>query len=302
MFDLFICHASEDKESTVRPLAQHLAATGLRVWYDEFSLKLGDSLRQSIDRGLSDSRYGVVVLSPSFFKKNWPQAELDGLFAKEIGGEKTILPVWHQIEREDVLKQSPLLADRVAAKTSEGLDKVVEKILAVVEPTASHLTKDGLTISITPTTVRLYADDWSVRTPVTITNRSDSPLYYVGVKIAIQTSGVTSESVQVEPGSSTTSLNAKAGPIRMTPDFGINCIDSEGREVVGLFFHTIGAKQSKEFVVSGTTRVASTAQIKLWSFKKEPPVMVQQPTRAAMPLEVPESVRLKGLRVGLFRH
>lgn len=77
-YDAFISHATEDKESVVKPLAKQLDRMGYRVWYDEFELTVGDSLRQSIDRGLGTSRYGVVVLSQAFFAKNWPQYELNG--------------------------------------------------------------------------------------------------------------------------------------------------------------------------------------------------------------------------------
>ncbi len=75
-WDIFICHATEDKKEIAGPLAKELKARGLEVWYDDFSLKLGDSLRQSIDRGLSQSRFGVVILSSHFFEKHWPQQEL----------------------------------------------------------------------------------------------------------------------------------------------------------------------------------------------------------------------------------
>ena len=78
-YDAFISHASEDKEELVRPLADALVERGLKVWYDEFNLTVGDSLRRSIDKGLAKSRFGIVVLSSSFFAKNWTQYELDGL-------------------------------------------------------------------------------------------------------------------------------------------------------------------------------------------------------------------------------
>ena len=78
-YDVFISHASEDKEQFVKPLVVALEAAGYKVWYDEFTLKVGDSLRRSIDSGLSNSRYGVVVFSSAFFEKNWTQYELDGL-------------------------------------------------------------------------------------------------------------------------------------------------------------------------------------------------------------------------------
>lgn len=117
-FDFFISHATEDKQSLVRPLAENLQASGAQVWYDEFTLTIGDSLRRSIDKGLARSRFGIVVLSPAFFGKEWPQYELDGLIARDIGGVKVVLPVWHQVTRQDVLRFSPSLADRLAFSTA----------------------------------------------------------------------------------------------------------------------------------------------------------------------------------------
>jgi hypothetical protein len=87
-WDFFICHASEDKDEIARPLAEILLLKGFRIWYDEFSLTLGDNLRRSIDRGLAQSKYGIVILSPNFFAKEWPQHELDGLVALEIKSGK----------------------------------------------------------------------------------------------------------------------------------------------------------------------------------------------------------------------
>jgi len=117
-FDLFISHASEDKDEFVRPLADVLQALGVDVWYDEFQLKVGDSLRRSIDKGLANSRFGVVVLSSAFFAKNWPQYELDGLVAREMNVAKVILPIWHRVTKDEVMKFSPTLADRVALNSS----------------------------------------------------------------------------------------------------------------------------------------------------------------------------------------
>lgn len=137
-WDLFICHASEDKEEIVRPLVEALIKEGFQVWYDEFTLTLGDSLRRSIDKGLAQSKYGLVVLSPNFFAKNWPQTELDGLAARERDGEKVVLPVWHKVNREYVTNFSPTLADRFAVSTKEGINKVVEEVLRVVKPSKSQ--------------------------------------------------------------------------------------------------------------------------------------------------------------------
>jgi len=131
--DAFISHASEDKDELVRPLAQALIALGDKVWYDEFALKVGDSLRRSIDHGLASSRFGIVVLSPSFFAKNWPQYELDGLVAKEQQGTKVILPLWHRVSKNDVLQYSPTLADRLALSTAMfTIDELAQRLHEVL--------------------------------------------------------------------------------------------------------------------------------------------------------------------------
>jgi hypothetical protein len=133
-YDVFICHASDDKDSFVRPLANELSSKSVRVWFDEFSLKVGDSLRRSIELGLRKSRFGIVVLSPDFFDKEWPQKELDGLTAMEVSGRKVILPIWHRINRNDILKYSPILADRIAIRSTLGIKDVVSELLKVVNP------------------------------------------------------------------------------------------------------------------------------------------------------------------------
>lgn len=128
-WDCFISHASEDKHEFVEHLANELESRGLKIWYDSFTLKVGDSLRRSIDRGLARSRYGIVVLSPSFFAKEWPQKELDGLVAREVEGQKVILPVWHQIDSGSIRTYSPLLADRVAISSALGVQKVADTLI-----------------------------------------------------------------------------------------------------------------------------------------------------------------------------
>ncbi|MFN0244755.1 MAG: DUF1883 domain-containing protein [Planctomycetota bacterium] len=131
MYDVFISHASEDKDSVVRDLASALTAKGLRVWYDEFTLRIGDSLRQKIDRGLASSRVGLVVLSPSFISKGWPNYELDGIVARSVSGEQTLLPIWHGITKQQVLDYSPSLADKVARST--GTHTVAEIAAEIAE-------------------------------------------------------------------------------------------------------------------------------------------------------------------------
>jgi len=128
-WDVFVSHASEDKDEIARPLAEALRSRGLRVWYDDFSLTVGDSLRKSIDYGLAQSRFGVVILSKHFFEKHWPEQELNGLATREVGGKKVILPVWHAVGFEEVRAYSPTLADRLAVMTKNGLEAVVAELL-----------------------------------------------------------------------------------------------------------------------------------------------------------------------------
>lgn len=134
-FDVFISHASEDKDAVVRALAHALDEDyDLRVWYDEFELRIGDSLRRKIDAGVSRSRFGVVVLSHAFFAKHWSQYELDGLVVREMsGGKQIILPLWHNISKDEIIEQSPSLADKVALQTATStIDEIAEQIAAVV--------------------------------------------------------------------------------------------------------------------------------------------------------------------------
>ena len=136
-WDIFISHASEDKESIARPLAKGLQSRGLNVWFDEFTLTVGDSLRRSIDLGLAHSQFGIVIISHNFLNKEWPQKELDGLVAREIAGVKVILPIWHGVAADEVRHYSPMLADRLAASSSEGLEQVIARILEAVKKGSS---------------------------------------------------------------------------------------------------------------------------------------------------------------------
>jgi hypothetical protein len=134
-FDVFISHASEDKDDVVRPLAAALRALGLDVWFDEFELKIGDSLRRSIDSGIARSKFGIVVLSPPFFAKGWPQYELDGLVTMAVSGAQVLLPLWHGVSKDEVVRQSPSLADKVALRTSDySIDEIAAEINSVIRP------------------------------------------------------------------------------------------------------------------------------------------------------------------------
>lgn len=131
-YDVFLSHASEDKESFVRPFAEKLRAAGVTPFYDEMTLNWGDSLRRRIEEGLARSRFGVVVLSKNFFAKEWPQRELDGLVQLELQGHGRILPIWHEISKDEVTRHSPMLADKLALNTALlTIDEIVAKLVEV---------------------------------------------------------------------------------------------------------------------------------------------------------------------------
>ena len=133
-YDVFISHASEDKDEVVTPLADALQAGGLSVWYDDFELGIGDSLRQKIDKGIASSRFAVVVLSNAFFSKGWTNYELDGLVTKAVDGDQILLPIWHGMTKDEVVSYSPSLADKIARNTTtQTVEEIADEIIEVVQ-------------------------------------------------------------------------------------------------------------------------------------------------------------------------
>ncbi|WMW25853.1 TIR domain-containing protein [Methanolobus sediminis] len=129
--DLFVSYASEDKELFVRPLIETLHEENLTIWWDEAEIKIGDDTLQSISKGLSESKYGLIILSPNYMRKDWPLRELNALLAKK---KSMILPVWHNVNKEDVDNFSLIISGLHSIKTEycsyeEIAKKVKDKIL-----------------------------------------------------------------------------------------------------------------------------------------------------------------------------
>lgn len=166
-------HAYEDKESFVRPLAAALEARRLRPWYDEFTLRPGDSLRRSIDHGLLTSQAGIVILSPAFFGKRWTNYELDGLVQLNAGspeqvagsgGGGRLIPIWHNVDAATVARYSPSLANLVTLRSSDGIEATADRIASLLRSTGSallfayeELSELGKPLSWYPPVV---TDDW----------------------------------------------------------------------------------------------------------------------------------------------
>lgn len=134
-WDAFISHASEDKEAIVKDLSNHLTALDLKIWYDKFTLQIGDSLSQKIDEGLKESNFGIVIISKPFLNKKWTDYEYRSLLSKEDNYKKIILPIWHQVTYDDVKSFSLYLADKFALDTSkDNLKNISLKLLQVIRP------------------------------------------------------------------------------------------------------------------------------------------------------------------------
>jgi hypothetical protein len=126
----FISHDSRDKNTIVRPLVQELQRMMLSVWYDEFSLEVGDSLRGSIEKGLKQCQKCIFVLTPNFLSKGgWPKREYDSIFTRELIEERNlILPIWCSVSKTEVFEYSPILADRVALDWNLGREEVANRL------------------------------------------------------------------------------------------------------------------------------------------------------------------------------
>jgi hypothetical protein len=130
----FISHDSRDKDSLVRELASNLAMKLRKVWYDEFSLNVGDSLRENIERGLKECEKCIVILSPNFISNSgWTKAEFDSIYQREIIEKKlVIVPIWHNITLKEVYDYCPRLTDRFALSSSLGADRLANDLAKVL--------------------------------------------------------------------------------------------------------------------------------------------------------------------------
>lgn len=146
-YDAFISHAVEDKIPIANELCAKLESAGLRIWYSGKELGVGDSIEKTIEKGLHRSRYGIVILSPTYLAKNWTIREFYTLLAKEIEEQKVILPVLYNVTVDDLKNKDLLMADRFAVNADRGLDFVVSKLVSeikkpkVTEPKTAWLSR-----------------------------------------------------------------------------------------------------------------------------------------------------------------
>lgn len=152
-FDVFLAYAAADSKELASDLARELRGAGLSVWYAQDNLRPGDSLRTEIDRAIATSRHAVVILSPAFFRQEWPWHELQSLANRELHGERIIIPIWHHISLEDVQRRAPPLADRLALVADDLTPhQLADAVAGAVTPPLANGT--GPSAGEDPTTTR----------------------------------------------------------------------------------------------------------------------------------------------------
>lgn len=137
----FISHDSRNKAAIAKPLANGLSSRLCLVWYDEFSLKVGQSLRESIEEGIKEAKKCILVLTPEFLQNpGWTKKEFNSIFTREmIFNERVVIPIWHNVSKKDIYDYSPSLADTVALIWPDSSDlseneykKEVEKLISKI--------------------------------------------------------------------------------------------------------------------------------------------------------------------------
>jgi hypothetical protein len=131
---VFMCHANEDKEAVATPLASALRMRNVSVWMDTERLQIGDRLRPAVDAALTGSWCAVVVMSPAFFAKGWPQYELDGIISRWTAGLIRLLPIWHGMTRSEILNSIPSLAYHISRNTNQFTVEQIADEIARLDP------------------------------------------------------------------------------------------------------------------------------------------------------------------------
>lgn len=131
----FISHDSRDKDELVRELAKELYSLACLVWYDEYTLKGGDNLRESIEKGIKEAKKCILILSPNFLEnEKWAKSEFETIFVREIyKKEDVIIPVWHNVSEDDIYEYSPKLLSKKGLNTSMGIKELAKKIVESIK-------------------------------------------------------------------------------------------------------------------------------------------------------------------------
>lgn len=156
----FICYAMEDKSIFVDRLVEALVKNNVDVWYSDYELIPGKSLREVIDRGISSCDIGIVVLSNNFFKKKWSSWELNGLVQRMVSGSCIIIPIYLDIDVNDIMRYSPSLSDIVAIKSDMEVNEIAYKIYDTLYPKTPVLVDTRRILDSFDVKTPDYYDNW----------------------------------------------------------------------------------------------------------------------------------------------
>ena len=133
-YDVFLAHASADKETIVQPLALELSSHDVTVWYDDSEISLGENIREKIDRGLLASKVGVFVISTAFMESDWSLYEFESILSRAVNGDSCIVPIWHDVSDQQTQLLSPLIRNVRGAMTSvDSLSDIAASIASLVQ-------------------------------------------------------------------------------------------------------------------------------------------------------------------------
>lgn len=142
----FISHDSRDKALIAGRIAAGLSSRLCTVWYDEYSLQIGDSLRESIEKGIKEAKKCILVITKNFLDNpGWGKREFDSIFTREmIMEERIVLPIWYGVTKQEVYNYSPSLANTFAlvwpsseGKSEDEYKKQVEEIISKIHVTVT---------------------------------------------------------------------------------------------------------------------------------------------------------------------
>jgi hypothetical protein len=210
------------------------------------------------------SDFGIIILSKNFFSKGWTQKELDGLFAIEEGPKKVIIPIWHDVDIADVKKFSPMLAGRVAAKTTQDLDIIVKKVLEAIDPEADFFINKDAAVKVSQSEIILGDDEWGVETSFTVQNMSNHILHDITIDVTFEGIDLKFNDVIFQLLERTNIARGEVGSyIVDTELFGMGMIDDEGHEHMDLRIFQLGPHELKTILVKSKKTFRTPALIRI---------------------------------------
>lgn len=130
--DVFLCHAWDDRQGAAKDLHDLLEFNGVKVWFSEKDVGLGVPLLRAIDKGLANSRIGLVLVTPALLSRLPKEGIADKELSALLAGER-LVPVVHNTTYEALREVSPLLASRSGLSTAEeSMADVAAKIAELV--------------------------------------------------------------------------------------------------------------------------------------------------------------------------